>query len=228
MTTPSQTFDFHLLGSSCTLIRQRIQSPMLVGISTPPPEPHTQPNSRKRLSNLLILFLLSGIFAADDCNAYVSCHYVLHNSGPRQIGAWTFRDFTYQPHNTCPYAGPPGWSDWMGNYISIPNMNPGDSTSTDNIGYDSDHMCPAPGVAVQNPANMSYTVVNSKDRVDVYIDGTGVPDNDRPPCRDSSGCNQCGGMPVWSVSEPYLSLWIQDEPFGYQPAVGPRISLTLG
>src|SRR5205823_6117802 len=89
--------------------------------------------------------------------------------------------------------------------------------------------CAATGVACYNPANMSYTVlVSGKDRVDVYIDGTGVPDNnDRPPC-ENSGCSQCGGMPVWSVSEPYLNVWIRDEPFGYQPAVGPRISLTLG
>ncbi len=40
-----------------------------------------------------------------------------------------------------------------------------------------------------------------------------------------SGC--CGGMPVWSVSEPFVSLWLDDEPLGYQPAVGPRISLSL-
>jgi len=34
-------------------------------------------------------------------------------------------------------------------------------------------------------------------------------------------------MPVWRVSEPYLTLWIQDEPLGYQPALGPRISFLL-
>jgi RHS repeat-associated protein len=45
-------------------------------------------------------------------------------------------------------------------------------------------------------------------------------------CNDSSPCN-CGGMPVWSVSEPYISLWLKDEPLGYQPAVGPRVSLEL-
>lgn len=35
-------------------------------------------------------------------------------------------------------------------------------------------------------------------------------------------------MPVWSVSEPYISLWLHDEPLGYQPAIGPRVSFRLG
>ena len=48
--------------------------------------------------------------------------------------------------------------------------------------------------------------------------------NDFPPT--NCGCSTCG-MPVWSVSEPYISLWLKDEPLGYQPAVGPRISFGL-
>ena len=41
-------------------------------------------------------------------------------------------------------------------------------------------------------------------------------------------CDQpCSGMPVWSVSEPYVSLWLHDEPLGYQPALGPRVSFKL-
>jgi YD repeat-containing protein len=51
-----------------------------------------------------------------------------------------------------------------------------------------------------------------------------IDDNSDNKCpRD---CN-CGGMPVWSVSEPYISLWLHDEPLGYQPAVGPRVSFEL-
>lgn len=34
-------------------------------------------------------------------------------------------------------------------------------------------------------------------------------------------------MPVWSVSEPYINLWLIDEPLGYQPTLGPRVSFTL-
>ena len=35
------------------------------------------------------------------------------------------------------------------------------------------------------------------------------------------------GMPVWGVTEPFISLWLSDEPLGYQPAIGPRISFEL-
>jgi RHS repeat-associated protein len=31
-------------------------------------------------------------------------------------------------------------------------------------------------------------------------------------------------MPVWEVSEPYINLWLYDEPIFYQPGLGPRIS----
>lgn len=47
-----------------------------------------------------------------------------------------------------------------------------------------------------------------------------------PPCSQSS-CSSCSGMPVWSVSQPYTSLWLHDEPLGYQPSTGPRISFKL-
>ena len=43
----------------------------------------------------------------------------------------------------------------------------------------------------------------------------------------TGGCQSCSGMPVWGVSEPYLNLWLHDEPLGYQPAQGPRLSLHL-
>ncbi len=34
-------------------------------------------------------------------------------------------------------------------------------------------------------------------------------------------------MPVWRVSEPYINLWLEDEPLGYQPPLGPRTSFRL-
>jgi len=34
-------------------------------------------------------------------------------------------------------------------------------------------------------------------------------------------------MPVWWVSEPGMNLYVTDEPLGYQPAVGPRVSFLL-
>jgi len=48
----------------------------------------------------------------------------------------------------------------------------------------------------------------------------GVP---RPDKNDNSSC----GMPRWEVSEPFISLWLKDEPLGYQPALGPRVSFEL-
>ena len=35
------------------------------------------------------------------------------------------------------------------------------------------------------------------------------------------------GMPQWSVSEPYINLWLRDEPMGYQPGAGDRISFQI-
>jgi RHS repeat-associated protein len=35
------------------------------------------------------------------------------------------------------------------------------------------------------------------------------------------------GMPVWRISEPYLSVWLHDEPLGYQPSLGSRVALRL-
>jgi RHS repeat-associated protein len=51
-----------------------------------------------------------------------------------------------------------------------------------------------------------------------------VPDDRRD--RGKQERTPCG-MPVWSVSEPYISLWLRDEPWGYQPALGQRIALDL-
>ena len=45
---------------------------------------------------------------------------------------------------------------------------------------------------------------------------------------DDSQCSSCSsGMPAWSVSQPFSALWLRDEPLGYQPSVGPRISFKL-
>jgi RHS repeat-associated protein len=54
-----------------------------------------------------------------------------------------------------------------------------------------------------------------------------LPSGNYPP-GDCGGNNNSGsGMPVWSVSEPFISLWLHDEPLGYQPAIGPRVSFDL-
>jgi RHS repeat-associated protein len=35
------------------------------------------------------------------------------------------------------------------------------------------------------------------------------------------------GLPVWSVSQPYLNLWVRDVPLGYRPAKGPAVAFQL-
>jgi YD repeat-containing protein len=54
----------------------------------------------------------------------------------------------------------------------------------------------------------------------------GGPSGSDGPGSGGPGGSGCG-MPVFGVSDPYISLWLKDEPLGYQPALGPRISLSL-
>ena len=65
--------------------------------------------------------------------------------------------------------------------------------------------------------------------VSVYGYGCNPPtlppsENDDNDLGLSKDCHRCCGMPRWEVSEPFLSVWLHDEPIGYQPAVGPRVS----
>ncbi|HEV2331373.1 MAG TPA: cysteine peptidase family C39 domain-containing protein, partial [Verrucomicrobiae bacterium] len=60
------------------------------------------------------------------------------------------------------------------------------------------------------------------------IHGMGLPNNindnkDKCCYRIFSGqtvCVHCNGMPVWWVSEPYINLWLQDEPISYLTSRG--------
>ncbi len=56
--------------------------------------------------------------------------------------------------------------------------------------------------------------------------GGGPPGDGPPPRRPSAGCDGCG-MPEWSVSEPYISLWIRDIPMAYQPSRGAEVLLRM-
>jgi RHS repeat-associated protein len=48
-----------------------------------------------------------------------------------------------------------------------------------------------------------------------------------PSRRNFIGSSSPSGMPVWRVDEPYIILWLEDEPLGYQPVRGERVSLSL-
>ena len=54
--------------------------------------------------------------------------------------------------------------------------------------------------------------------------GKGFPSDFSPPHGPPTNPCPCGGMPVWLVSEPFANVWLLDEPLGYQPSKGPRIS----
>lgn len=54
-----------------------------------------------------------------------------------------------------------------------------------------------------------------------------APDPAIPDNRGSSGGPPECGMPVWSISQPFISLGLNDEPLGYRPAIGPRVSFSL-
>ncbi|HEV7925093.1 MAG TPA: cysteine peptidase family C39 domain-containing protein, partial [Verrucomicrobiae bacterium] len=57
---------------------------------------------------------------------------------------------------------------------------------------------------------------------------TGYPDTNDAPSNCSKGCSICSsGMATWRVSEPCINLWLTDEPLGYRPGLGNRISFQL-
>ena len=55
--------------------------------------------------------------------------------------------------------------------------------------------------------------------------GSGGPGGGR--CGTGGCASASAGMAVWRVSEPYINLWLEDEPLGYQTALGSRVSFTL-
>jgi RHS repeat-associated protein len=44
------------------------------------------------------------------------------------------------------------------------------------------------------------------------------------PAGNSSTCVPCEGMPVWWVTEPFINLWIADEPLSYFTSRGQRVA----
>jgi len=71
------------------------------------------------------------------------------------------------------------------------------------------------------PPGVSYDVT-----LYIWPGGRGIYDNKNHSPKLAANGSGCG-MPVWHVSEPYESLWLIDEPLGYQPAIGPRLSFAL-
>ncbi|MBU6400638.1 MAG: hypothetical protein KGS61_09990, partial [Verrucomicrobia bacterium] len=54
-----------------------------------------------------------------------------------------------------------------------------------------------------------------------------IENQSRYICDSQGNCSQAPGMPIWSVTEPMLNLWLQDTPLVYQPSRGDAIQLQL-
>jgi RHS repeat-associated protein len=65
------------------------------------------------------------------------------------------------------------------------------------------------------------------------VDGPGSDDEngngDSDGDGDDDGDSDCfeGGMPVWGVSQPYMSIWLYDKPLYYTPSKGPELAFKL-
>ena len=84
-------------------------------------------------------------------------------------------------------------------------------------------LCITPGYVMPRPQTPTPPT-NGVPDVPAAGGYSGSPNNDTG---DQCNNDSCCGMPIWRISEPYTSLWLHDEPLGYQPAVGPRISFKL-
>ncbi|HEY5044081.1 MAG TPA: cysteine peptidase family C39 domain-containing protein, partial [Verrucomicrobiae bacterium] len=63
------------------------------------------------------------------------------------------------------------------------------------------------------------------------IRGMGLPNNINDAldkgCLPGGQCPPCAGMPVWWISEPYINLWMADEPISYLTSRGEPMTLRL-
>jgi len=97
-----------------------------------------------------------------------------------------------------------------------------------NVDFD---MAPSPAVSTSYEVTTDCnSITNDGSRGDGGGGGDGPgPGGGGPgPCMgDCHPCEDDSGMPVWRLSESAMDLWITDEPVGYSPAAGPRVSLRL-
>ncbi|MBI3192219.1 MAG: hypothetical protein HYZ36_06085, partial [Pedosphaera parvula] len=78
--------------------------------------------------------------------------------------------------------------------------------------------CPCP------PSDQSKQDKKDRDDGNRDDDQDSRPD---PGCADCQFIEASSGMVTWSVSEPYINLWLADRPMSYQPSRGPRVECKL-
>jgi len=63
------------------------------------------------------------------------------------------------------------------------------------------------------------------------IHGMGLPNNINDGkdkgCKPGGPCPACPGMPVWWVTEPYINLWMADEPISYLTSRGEPVTFRI-
>jgi hypothetical protein len=149
-------------------------------------------------------------------------------------GRWYYGNL-YDPNTgNCCNCAAQSWSCCNG------PMDPGNSVT-----LPSGRICPATGVSIAIlDGHGGYAAVSPIYWVNTYgpdstltyncyeFGGTtpGVLDEDDlehllGPGQDDDPCVK--GSPVYEISEPWVAVHLRDEPLGYTPALGPRVSFSL-
>jgi RHS repeat-associated protein len=189
--------------------------------------------------------LLLGLFSLDLAGQTVTLNVTLHNgtSGYMQsIVAPTYIDLSGYTLNYASGSSPipPGGSavysntryDWYGNTVSLDYGLYYGCTLGSRTFYMTSMWDFGGGTT-------TYVIPSSTGTygVDLWVwggsggacdgsDGATNIDDLSDGARKTDATLPCG-MPVWQVSEPYISLWLKDEPLGYQPGCGPRVAFEL-
>ena len=177
----------------------------------------------KRLS----FFLFVAGVCCGSAEAGVALHIVVHNCTGRYVGQYG-NGGAQNAVSICTPDGKEsytaGISDGTSTTWSIPQAGQGT--------YGLRHYCTWPGTGYlvcstfypDTPTEVTWHWYVFDDGCPGYTSTNSIDDRrDRARKRRPCDC----GMPVWTVSEPYISLWLHDEPLGYQPALGPRVSFEL-
>ena len=83
--------------------------------------------------------------------------------------------------------------------------------------------------------NVTIVTSNSPTATTTYADSAELSDPYLPTCdanfgKDHGGTNcpcKCHAMPVWFVTEPYLNLWVKDQPVFYKTSLGQEINFEV-
>lgn len=175
----------------------------------------------KKVTSILLLLLSVQAWAANNV-----LNYYNYSSGT----AYVRQVYTYFRYIS---SGAGFFNHGTGDFGTVPTLAPGATATRTASGSWAGYYTYI--VVVYDVNGVSYSqasqiVSGDNNTFDMYLYGgrTIVNDlTDGAPSLAKPADNPDCGMPVWSVSEPYISLWLHDEPLGYQPALGSRISFEL-